>query len=936
MGFVRNNLTGVEFLEFYGESVHGEVKFGKFKANPMQSSATFEKSIFEFNLNEKHLKGCTQTSNEGRKSSSDQQPLFTVKRPFKVKNIGQTSFYVKSFDIEGSLCEGYGFKVLNCEPFNLEPDETHEVHIAFTPDFTLSRISRRLTMKTTVRHLEALNYTLVATVPSHMLMPCSRMLPRPSWEIYMYWCLNIFMVIILGLTVFVAIFEADRILSTSYCTPLLQIDERGQVLDLRTVAEYVHRELNGNSSTTSPHNNVRYRGGSQTAATSGGHGHHPGGGISGSQPGGGISGSTSTVSNNHPPGGGQLHQSPLVRPPIFTRLLSVVRGFLRSFGIRIWECLWLLPIPNIVALFTLSSRPKNHRQEHLEEVGEEDPDDKSGAEIKGDKKPQPQAQLQNHQHQNNKKQPKPKRTVSRKKSLPTVLAGNSNHNNSSNNDLDEASSTTTESSAVDDLNDNTTPNQNNKQQNSEQGKNSKKKTTQKSTQVKNNSEQQQQNNSSNATTSSKKKAKEQNSVEGKKTSPERSIGSNSNSETIAKVAPVTGSNKKTTPVAPLPNKPRQNVQSAQDLNNQNLQHQPLQNLSQQNNQLTNSTENNGVQQKKVTPVGKILPAIKPPENHGAQFGPVGAKPPMKPSWNNSGRNNDLNDVHGNGYGVPGNHGQGGPQTGNGNPSEDMFTGSNSNGSSPSRGGPSLMTQLQMNRKQETAQFLAGLTRNDWPGFSESTPTSGGLQNPENFLISLWDTPDTTQTIGQQPTNIWGNNGLWSDAGLGRGNQQHNATPTSTNYIGGLSVLGGGAQTQQAPPSSAPQQNYQFLRSDLNHDSAEILRRNNLAGNLNPTTQQNDTGPSTGNGFNGFNPLGMTSIWSNTQNNSSNEMGQNPQIARNTSSPDELNNKFQQGSRALNLQAQSTSVTTVASTPAATAPSMNTTNSWSNTLFRNKQ
>ena len=148
---------------------------------------------------------------------------------FQVKNIGQTSFYVKSFDIEGNLCEGYGFKVLNCEPFNLEPNETHEVHIAFTPDFTLSRISRRLTMKTTVRHLEALNYTLVASVPSHMLMPCSRMLPRPSWEIYMYWCLNIFMVIILGLTIFVAIFEADRILSTSYYTPLLQIDERGQV-----------------------------------------------------------------------------------------------------------------------------------------------------------------------------------------------------------------------------------------------------------------------------------------------------------------------------------------------------------------------------------------------------------------------------------------------------------------------------------------------------------------------------------------------------------------------------------------------------------------------------------------------------------------------------------------------------------------------------------
>lgn len=242
-----------------------------------------------------------------------------------------------------------------------------------------------------------------------------------------------------------------------------------------------------------------------------------------------------------------------------------------------------------------------------------------------------------------------------------------------------------------------------------------------------------------------------------------------------------------------------------------------------------------------------------------------------------------------------------------------------------------MTQLQMNRKQETAQFLAGLTRNDWPGFSESTPTSGGLQNPEIFLANLWDTPDTTQTIGQ-PTNIWGNNGLWSDAGL-RGNQQHNATPTSTNYIGGLSVLGGGAQTQQAPPTA--QQNYQFLRSDLNHET-EILRRNTM------TTQQNDAGSATGNGFNGFNPLGMTSIWSNTQNQQPHEMGgqgqpQQQQNARNNSS-DELNQFQPQQNRALNLQAQSTSVTAVvaSSTPVATAPSMNTTNSWSNTLFRNKQ
>ena len=92
--FIRNNLTGVEFLEFYGESVHGEVKFGKFKANPMQSSATFEKSIFEFDMKEKHLKGCTQGNpSEVRKSGNDQQPLFTVKRTFKVRKLFLTKVH---------------------------------------------------------------------------------------------------------------------------------------------------------------------------------------------------------------------------------------------------------------------------------------------------------------------------------------------------------------------------------------------------------------------------------------------------------------------------------------------------------------------------------------------------------------------------------------------------------------------------------------------------------------------------------------------------------------------------------------------------------------------------------------------------------------------------------------------------------------------------
>merc|ERR1712129_684952 len=145
-----------------------------------------------------------------------------------------------------------------------------------------------------------------------------------------------------------------------------------------------------------------------------------------------IASVTSSISQGQPlpPGGaaGQLQQhsvqqSPhLVRPPIFTRLLSIVR----SFGIRIWECLWLLPIPNVFAWFSSrkTDRIEGEEEEEVEEEGE-DHLDKSGAELKEDKKPQQQVQsVQSHQqNQNNKKQGKTKgRTaVSRKKSNPNVL-----------------------------------------------------------------------------------------------------------------------------------------------------------------------------------------------------------------------------------------------------------------------------------------------------------------------------------------------------------------------------------------------------------------------------------------------------------------------------------------------------------------------------------
>ena len=107
--------------------------------------------------------------------------------------------------MEGMPCEGYGFKVLNCEGFNLEPSGTKDIDIAFSPDFTLSKVSRQLTLRTSINggmavhetsgvHPRGLvNYTLVATLPPHMLAVCGSILPRPGWESYLFYSINIFM-----------------------------------------------------------------------------------------------------------------------------------------------------------------------------------------------------------------------------------------------------------------------------------------------------------------------------------------------------------------------------------------------------------------------------------------------------------------------------------------------------------------------------------------------------------------------------------------------------------------------------------------------------------------------------------------------------------------------------------------------------------------------
>ena len=79
----------------------------------------------------------------------------------------------------------------------------------FTPDFTMSRIRRTLTVFTSLG--SPFNYTLQATVPPHTLSKCAASLPRPNWEPVLYYSILCVMGFLLFCVLVASYFEADRI-----------------------------------------------------------------------------------------------------------------------------------------------------------------------------------------------------------------------------------------------------------------------------------------------------------------------------------------------------------------------------------------------------------------------------------------------------------------------------------------------------------------------------------------------------------------------------------------------------------------------------------------------------------------------------------------------------------------------------------------------------
>ena len=205
---LRNNLTILDAIFLQGQGGNAILKI----ANQLPG----ENSVLTFDLLEKHLKSCSKTKHPNFNSI---EPSFTVHRTFTATNIGKLLIKIRGFSIGQNNnqlgCQGYGFKVINCGEFELRPNENKKIHIAFTPDFTQSKVKQYIQVVTDDPR-DDLKFVLVANLPKNLISVCSQSIARPNWEEVLYYCLVTIMSFMILLAICIAYFDGDRVLNYSF------------------------------------------------------------------------------------------------------------------------------------------------------------------------------------------------------------------------------------------------------------------------------------------------------------------------------------------------------------------------------------------------------------------------------------------------------------------------------------------------------------------------------------------------------------------------------------------------------------------------------------------------------------------------------------------------------------------------------------------------
>ncbi|XP_064931617.1 transmembrane protein 131 [Columba livia] len=219
---IRNNLTVIDAIMVQGQGTTESLKVAGKPPGPGSS--------LRFKITEALLKDCSE-------KMKYREPNFTLRRTFKVENTGQLRINVKTMEISGYTCEGYGFKVVNCHEFALSANASKDIVILFTPDFTASRVIRELKFITAGG--SEFIFILNASLPYHMLATCAEALPRPNWELALYIVISGMMSVLFLLVIGTAYLEAQGIwepfrrrLSFEASNPPFDM---GRPLDLRRI-----------------------------------------------------------------------------------------------------------------------------------------------------------------------------------------------------------------------------------------------------------------------------------------------------------------------------------------------------------------------------------------------------------------------------------------------------------------------------------------------------------------------------------------------------------------------------------------------------------------------------------------------------------------------------------------------------------------------------
>ncbi len=119
----------------------------------------------------------------------------------------------------------------------------------------MSRIRHSLTINTSLG--STINYTLQATIPSHMLVKCAAALPRPPWEPILYYITMCIMGFLLFCIMVTSYFEADRLFSADIMKRRFRSNvgltfDRTQVFDLNKIAANVRAQQEAANSQTPP------------------------------------------------------------------------------------------------------------------------------------------------------------------------------------------------------------------------------------------------------------------------------------------------------------------------------------------------------------------------------------------------------------------------------------------------------------------------------------------------------------------------------------------------------------------------------------------------------------------------------------------------------------------------------------------------------------